>query len=141
VGRHELVIAKWGGCPVTPSAWTNLGHALPGSAGPPLLAGTGTLAFGDPGTLTLSHAAPSAPTHLFLSLSNAPHAFKGGTLLTVPVLQTLPLVTSPAGEVSLPFAAWPAGLSGQQLLFQAAIQDASAVQGVALSNALSADIP
>ena len=86
-------------------------------------------------------AAPSAPGALFLSTSSTPTPFKGGTLLTVPILLTLPLSTDASGEIVLPWTAWPSGLSGVNLFFQFAIQDAAAVKGVALSNALGADVP
>ena len=67
--------------------------------------------------------------------------FKGGTLVPVPVSLMLPLATSPSGDAPLPWTAWPAGLSGLDLYFQYAIQDAGAVHGVALSNAVKADVP
>ncbi|HZM00594.1 MAG TPA: hypothetical protein VFD43_10120, partial [Planctomycetota bacterium] len=62
-------LARWGGCPTTPSPWTHLGYALAGVDGPPLLAGTGPLTAGSAGTLKLTHAAPSAFSVLFVSLS------------------------------------------------------------------------
>jgi hypothetical protein len=45
------------------------------------------------------------------------------------------------GDILLPWTAWPSGLSGVSLYFQYAIQDVAAVKGVALSNALGADVP
>ena len=80
-------------------------------------------------------------TILFLTASSAPLPLKGGTLIPAPPAYALSVATSAAGEIVIPFAAWPAGASGLSLYFQYAIQDAGAVQGVALSNALRADVP
>jgi hypothetical protein len=132
-------IAAWGGCP--PSPWTDLGFALPGVAGAPHLAGTGDLAVGSAGALALSDAAPTAQAVLFLSSGSTPAPFKCGTLVPVPVLSSLVLATDPVGELTLAWSSWPAGLSGLSLHFQCAIQDAAAVCGVSLSNALRADVP
>ncbi|MGQ0551644.1 MAG: FG-GAP repeat domain-containing protein [Planctomycetota bacterium] len=123
------------------SPWTDLGFALAGVSGNPLLVGTGALTTGSAGTLSLSNAAPSALTYLFISLSSTPVPFKGGTLATVPLVYSIPIFTSAGGSIPLGWASWPAGLSGLDLFFQYAIQDGAAVAGVALSNALKADIP
>jgi hypothetical protein len=78
---------------------------------------------------------------LFTSTTSTPAPFKGGTLVPVPVGIALPLLTSGTGGVSLAWPSWPAGLSGLDLFFQAAIADGGAPNGVALSNALRADVP
>ncbi len=134
---YAKVISLSSGLPV----WTNLGFALPGTLGAPQLVGAGSLLSGSPGALTLSGAKPSSPAYLFVALTNAAAPFKGGTLVPVPPLLTLGLLTSGAGDLPLAWAAWPAGLSGLDLFFQYAIQDPAAVAGVALSNALRADVP
>ena len=134
-------LAKWGGCSVAPSPWTDLGSGLAGVSGIPQLTGVGDLAAGTPGALALVDAAPSAPALLFLSTSSTPTPFKGGTLLAVPVLLALPLSSDPVGDILLPWAAWPSGLSGAGLFFQYGIQDVAAPKGVALSNALGAEVP
>ena len=61
--------------------------------------------------------------------------------MPVPVALQIPLFTNGAGQLPLGWAAWPGGLAGLSLHFQYAIQDADAVCGVALSNALRADVP
>jgi len=123
------------------TAWTNLGFALPGVAGTPALAGTGTLAAGSPGSLVLSSAAPAAPALLFIALGAVPTPFKCGTLVAVPPLSMLGLTTSVAGSIPLAWGAWPAGLSGLSLVFQYAVHDVGAPCGASLSNALRADVP
>ena len=123
-------------------AWTDLGSGLAGAGGVPAFSGTGTLVAGQPVTLALSNAAPSALAMLFVSFASAPAPFKGGTLVTVPVALMLPLATGPGGALNLGVPAWPAGVpSGASLYFQYAIQDAGAPFGVALSNALRGDVP
>jgi len=121
--------------------WTNLGFSLPGVSGAPLLVGTGPLVAGSPGSLVLSSAKPSAPALLFIALAATPTPFKCGTLVPVPVLTTLAVPTNPVGGISLAWAAWPAGLSGLAIHFQWGVQDAAAVCGASLSNAVRASVP
>ena len=135
----DSFLAKWSGCP--PATWLDLGFALPGASGAPLLTGTGDLTPGSAGSLVLSHAAASAPTLLVVSLSKTPTPFKCGTLVPVPVVLSLFLSTSPGGGIPVAWAAWPANLSGFSLYFQYAILDATAVCGASLSNALRAKVP
>ena len=141
IDSGDSYLAKWGGCPVMPSAWTNLGFALPGATGVPLLVGTGDLSAGSAGTLTLCNAAPSSLAMLFASLGSTPAPFKCGTLVPLPVGRQLLLVTDGRGGAALEWASWPGDLSGLDLYFQYAIPDAGAICGVALSNALRADVP
>ncbi len=82
-GKPAGNIAKWGGCPVQLPAWTDLGYALPGSGGAPLLAGTGSPIAGGPVDLLLTHANPSSPAALFTGFASNPTPFKGGKLLPV----------------------------------------------------------
>ncbi|HTE05468.1 MAG TPA: choice-of-anchor C family protein, partial [Planctomycetota bacterium] len=123
------------------ATWTNLGFALSGSFGAPLLAGTGPLVAGSPGMLALSGAAHAQPALLFIALNGVPTPFKCGTLAAAPALAMLALTTSPAGAIPLAWAAWPAGLSGLSLDFQYAVHDTGAVCGASLSNALRAHVP
>lgn len=125
----------------TASAWSDLGRALAGVSGLPALAGTGTLATASAGSLDLTNGAPSAACILFVSLSSSPVAFKGGLLCAFPFAITLPLATNGSGALSLPWASWPAGLSGASLFFQYGISDAAAVAGVSLSNCVRGDVP
>jgi hypothetical protein len=137
----DSFLAKWGGCSVPPSPWTDLGSGLAGVSGIPQLTGFGGLLVGTPGSLSLADAAPSAPGLLFVSMSSTPAPFKGGTLLAVPVQLTLALSTDSTGDSMVPWTSWPSGLSGLSLFLQSAIPDIAAVKGVALSNALRADVP
>ncbi len=124
-----------------PDPWSNEGCALAGSAGEPLLAGTGTLEDGSLNQVDLTQALASAPAALFVGLQDTPTPFKGGTLKPVPFLALISLTTSGAGSVSLPFL-MPTGVPvGTELWFQVGISDAGAVNGVALSNALLGTTP
>jgi len=123
------------------SPWSDLGFSLPGAGGAPVLAGAGALIAGSAGSITLSNAAPSALSLLAIALSSTPSPFKCGTLVPVPLLTSFALATGPSGAIPLGWASWPAGLSGLSLYFQYAIQDAGAICGAALSNALRADVP
>ncbi|HEX5011618.1 MAG TPA: hypothetical protein VFY71_14590 [Planctomycetota bacterium] len=126
---------------VSPPVWTDLGSPLPGASGAPKLSGEGLLVPGLPMSLSLAGAAPSALALLFVALSSTPAPFKGGTLVPLPPVATLPMSTSAAGKLQIGVAEWPAGASGFGVHLQFAIQDAGAVHGVALSNALRADVP
>jgi hypothetical protein len=119
-----------------PSAWTDEGSALAGVAGDPRLAGSGTLAAGSDNAVDLSNAAPSATAGLFLALASTPVPFKGGTLVPVPFFEPVIVTTSGTGSLPLPFV-MPVGVpAGTELWVQWAIQDAAAVKGVSLSNAV-----
>ncbi|MGQ0551685.1 MAG: TolB family protein [Planctomycetota bacterium] len=121
--------------------FTDLGQALPGLNGVPSLAGMGDLTEGSVGALALIGAAPAALSSLSIALTSTPTPFKCGTLVPVPIAASLFLFTDASGAILLGWSSWPAGLSGLSLYFQYAIQDAAAVCGVSLSNALRADVP
>lgn len=125
-----------------PSAWTDLGSALAGAGGDPLLTGTGDLSDGSANSVDLTGAASTAFSALFIGIDpNTPAAFKGGTLVPVPTFKAFFANTSGTGEILLPFV-WPAGApSGFNVYVQWAITDAGAINGVALSNALQGTTP
>ncbi len=119
--------------------WTNLGSGLAGVSGVPNLLGAGTLVAGSPGSVVLSSARPSSPAILFLSLTSTPVTVQCGTLVPMPYAAVLAYSTDPLGTIALPWAAWPAGLSGLSVYFQYALSDPAAACGVAFSNALRGD--
>ena len=121
--------------PNLPDAWSDQGSALAGVSGDPLLTGTGTLAALSVNTVALSNAAPSALLGIFVGTASNPVPFKGGTLVPVPQL-VLIANTNPAGGLALEFHMPVGAPSGAELWVQEAIQDAAAVKGVALSNAI-----
>lgn len=122
-------------------AWSDIGSGLAGESGIPALAGTGTLAAGCAGTLSLTSAKPSSPALLFVALSSAPMPFKGGVLVANPFLLAVPLITDGSGALALNYT-WPAGVpGGTSLYLQYAVKDLAALQGVSLSNALEGVTP
>jgi len=121
--------------------WTDLGSGLAGVAGVPRLEGHGTLLAGTQGAVELTSAAPSSLALLVLASGSTPTPFKCGTLVPVPMAVSLLLSTNASGTITGGWSSWPGGLSGLSLYFQYALQDAAAVCGVSLSNALRADVP
>ena len=71
-----------------------------------------------------------------------PSPFKGGTLVPVPVVvpPTI-LATDPQGAITLSFVQSVGVPAGLDLYVQYAIQDAAAVLGVTLSNAIKGATP
>ena len=121
-----------------PQPWRDLGDALAGTAGEPLLVGQGHLQPATPMKLSLVHARPSSLTYLFISLADNPTPFKGGVLHPVPVQQTYGFFTNPLGQV-LVGTIWPASPPpGLPLVLQAAVADPAAPAGAALSNGIKA---
>jgi hypothetical protein len=132
----------WGGLAFAPdpdvwtSPWAGQGSGLPGASGVPVLVGSGPLVEGSLNALDLSKAAPDGLAMLFFAFSSTPVPFKGGTLVPFPDPGQLLTKTSPAGTIAIPFV-MPAGVPvGTELWTQWAIQDAAAIKGVALSNAV-----
>ena len=120
--------------------WTDLGQSLAGTAGAPLLSGSGSLAGGTQATLALSGARPGAPAVLVAGLSALGAPFKGGVM--VPALDVLVnATTSGTGAIALS-AAWPPALpGGAGVWFQWWIVDAAGPAGLAASNALLGTTP
>ena len=124
-----------------PLAWTDQGCALAGVSGDPILVGSGPLSDGSANAAHLSNAAPSATAGLFLALAGSAVPFKGGTLKPFPFFSPIFLTTSTSGTINIPFV-MPSGLpAGTELWVQWGIQDAAAIAGVALSNAIQGVTP
>jgi hypothetical protein len=115
--------------------WTDLGGGLAGAEGIPVLAGTGALSPGTPGSLKIIGAAHSAPCLFYFSLLEVDVPFKGGTLSAFPPIGTYLFVTNPTGGLLLPWGAWTGALpAGLELYFQVAVKDSGAIKGVSISN-------
>jgi hypothetical protein len=120
------------------STWTDLGHSLPGSKGPPHLLGTGPLFAGSDNALEMSDANPLSVATLVLGLSQINAPFKGGVMVPFPMLLVTGLTTTGTGDLNLPFV-WPDGVPiGTSVLFQYWISDHAAVHGLSASNGLEA---
>ncbi|MCB9883822.1 MAG: hypothetical protein H6834_18685, partial [Planctomycetes bacterium] len=70
---------------------------------------------------------------LVVGTQNNPTPFLGGTLVPVPILATIPFVTSSAGTLGFPI---PGGHGPATLFLQFAIDDPAQNGGAAISNAL-----
>lgn len=146
-GGFPLVTTSYVVQPPTPgtsncasSGWTDLGNALGGTNGDPVLTGVGSLVPNSNASLDLTNANGNATAALFIGLSTINASFKGGVLVPAPNSVTV-LVTPANGEIPLAFV-WPRDAApGLPLYFQWAIQDAGAPVLVALSNAVSAETP
>jgi hypothetical protein len=139
---QDAGVARWGACWAGDENWTDLGFALGGTFGDPLLEGSGSLAPWSWNEVNLSNAFPSAFSGLFLSFSSTPIPFMGGTLVPNPFLDPPIFATTTAsGDIPLGFL-MPADIpTGTEIFVQWAIQDPGGPSGVALSNALRGDVP
>jgi hypothetical protein len=121
--------------------WTDLGHALAGSAGLPHLAGTGTLIANSAVTFTLTNALPNSSATLIVGLIAINAPFKGGVLVPKPDVLIFGLPTGPAGTLPLT-SHWPGGLPHNfTISFQYWIVDAAGPVGLSASNGLGAKTP
>ncbi|MEM7307493.1 MAG: SGNH/GDSL hydrolase family protein [Planctomycetota bacterium] len=122
------------------ATWLDLGSALAGSAGEPVLAGAGVPMPLKPITLTLSGALAQAPAGLVAGLSVELTPLFGGVL--VPAADLLVATTTDAQGSAAVNAAWPLGTpAGVGLTFQFAVLDPGAPQAVSLSNAVQITVP
>jgi uncharacterized delta-60 repeat protein len=123
------------------AAWADQGLPLPGTLGAPVLSGTGDLNPSTAASIELANALPNALAALFAAASSSPVPFKGGVLQPNPFLGPFLVPTGAAGAITINFTV-PASLpSGAQIWLQWAIKDPGAVQGVALSNAITGFVP
>jgi len=115
--------------------WVDLGHALPGTHGAPLLDLSGSLADATLVTLDLDNALENSLVWLILGLGQADVPFLGGVLVPSPDI-VRPFATN--GQGMLGFSVpWPSGLlAGTAVVLQAWVNDPLAPQGYAASNAV-----
>jgi hypothetical protein len=121
--------------------FSNLGHALPGTNGPALLKGEGSVTPGATTTLRVQNGAPSATALLAIGLSTVNAPVYGGTFVPSPDVVLAPLPLDAYGNLTL-ITPWPAGVpSGTALYLQSWFADGGAVFGVAATNAIRIDVP
>ncbi|HKB15497.1 MAG TPA: hypothetical protein VKF62_05495, partial [Planctomycetota bacterium] len=130
------------GFTTTDDQWTDLGSALAGTYGDPVLSGTGTLVAGSPTSLNLSNANPSSGSFWVFGTSRIDAPIFGGIL--VPNFLTggiVALATDPTGALSVNFN-WPPGVpSGSTFYVQFWTVDPAGPQFVSASNAISLVTP
>jgi hypothetical protein len=123
--------------------WTDLGQALPGTAGSPELVGEGPLEAGSPLAITLQSARPNAVAWLCFGLGTVYAPFFGGVF--VPDIDppgfALPLLTDGGGELAIADN-WPPGVPSDFSIFlQYWIEDPAGPLGFAASNAIQGTTP
>ncbi|MBL8898655.1 MAG: hypothetical protein JNM84_13545 [Planctomycetes bacterium] len=123
-----------------PQSWTDLGSALAGTLGAPLLQGSGYSKAGFGAGVELSNVAANGVALLVASLQSTPIPVFGGTLVAFPPDVTVALLTDASGYAALSWT-WPApdAPAGAALYLQALLPDGGAPQGFAFSNALRAN--
>lgn len=120
--------------------WGNLGQALPGIAGAPLLTGAGVLANGSTLTWSVTQAKPFAPAWMVLGFQTLALPVFAGTLVPSPDI-LLPVTTNAAGAVTVALTVPQALPTGFELLVQTWILDPAGPAGFSASNAIAATAP
>ena len=95
------------------------------------------LASGGLATILLETGTPGQPAILFASLDCQPTPFKGGQLVTLPVLLQVSFTLGAAGDAQLPA---PGGGGPLTVVLQAIHADPDAPLGVGISNAVELDL-
>ena len=115
----------------------DLGFQGPGSATMTVCGGA-PLAKGYTATLSITGAPANAAAFVIAGVVNSPTPLKGGTLVPVPFLFVVPLVTDGSGAITLPGV--PGGGGPASVYVQAMITDGSQPAGFAFTNAVRLDL-
>ena len=99
------------------SPFLDLGGALAGSGGAPIVLASGTLVAGEPFGFSVYNGRPNGIAFLIAGASQADAPFKGGVLIPSPNLVLGPLPLDGEGGLSLG-GAWPSSASGLTLYLQ-----------------------
>lgn len=124
----------------TPSAWTNLGGGIVGTAGEPQLVGRGSVTAGNVVRFAASSGLPNGVGLFVLGFTAIQAPVFGGTL--VPSIDaTLPVLLDAAGAWSQNLT-WPSGYAaGTAFYWQLAVVDPGAAFGIAASDGLRCVVP
>ncbi|HTE05921.1 MAG TPA: hypothetical protein VK824_06975, partial [Planctomycetota bacterium] len=126
---------------ISSTVWTDIGNALPGAQGAPLLGCWGGLAAGTLAELHLQNARPLALVTVIAGLSAPSVPFKGGVLVPAPDVVVPGVVTNASGYATVA-TTWPAGVpSDLSLVVQAWIVDPTGPSGFTASNAMRGTTP
>ena len=115
----------------------DVGFQGPGSATMTVCGGA-PLAKGYSATLSITGAPANAPAFVIAGVVNSPTPIKGGTLVPVPFLFVVPLVTNGSGAITLPGV--PGGGGPVSVYVQAMITDGAQAAGFAFTNAVRLDL-
>jgi FG-GAP-like repeat len=122
------------------SPFLDLGFALGGSNGAPILLANGSLVAGQPYSFRIANGTPGGVAALFLGLSELGAPFKGGILFPLPTLSSGPLPLDATGGLQIS-GAWPNGSSGITFYMQAWMPQTGTPQGFASTSGLRAQVP
>jgi len=125
----------------TVDGWLDLGNALAGTNGLPLLVGSGYALGGCTVMLSLSNALPSTFAVLFIGGTRVDAPFLGGVLVPSPDSYIYPIPINAMGKKSLSATWMPGAPSGSSVFLQFWINDPVAVQGFSASNSVSLTVP
>jgi hypothetical protein len=139
VTTRAYVAVRW--AEESHTEWTDLGHALAGSAGLPQLLGSGELVGGSTVTMTLRGAKPFAPVWFILGLTAVNQPFKGGTLVPAPMISVGGLLANVEGKLQVSSPMSTNLPSSTDVLLQCWIADPLGPQGASASNALMGTSP
>ena len=144
VSKFIAALGLWGVIQGAAEAqWTDHGNALAGTHGEPELTGAGLLLPDTPMTITLSNVVSQSPAFVIVGFSPLDLPFRGGVMVPDPALilnlptggdagQPATLVLEPIVPADLPV--------GAEFYLQFWIPDASAVEGLAASNAIQGTV-
>lgn len=124
--------------------FVHVGAGLPGSAGTPLLAGSGDLTPGgaDGFVLALTQVEPGQRSFWLVGWTEVDLPLFGGNLYVLPFFAIVPMGSaSAAGTVILAASMDPASPPGARILLQAWIPDPAGPAGFAASNGLRLEVP
>jgi Fe-S cluster biogenesis protein NfuA len=122
-------------------AWTYLAGGTLGSAGQPLLTGSGSLVGGTQASVTLASAPPDAAMLAWIAFMPTPFPALGGTVHAFPFVNQINLFADVDGAFA-GATTWPGGAPpGTNVWFQFLVQDDSSIHGITLSNGLLATTP
>jgi hypothetical protein len=126
--------------PVSSDPLQDVGNALAGVKGLPILNANGSLIAGTPIAFQVLNGKNNGQAAFFVGVSAINASFKGGVLVPAPDI-VLPIVLNSTGFFVLS-ATWPAGIpSGFKTWYQTWIADAAGIKGFAATNGIEATTP
>ncbi|MHC4845933.1 MAG: integrin alpha, partial [Planctomycetota bacterium] len=122
------------------ATWIDVGNALAGAKGDPILTGLGSLVVGEDMALMLTNTCPATTAYLAVGASALHAPFKGGVFVPDPIL-ILPMGVGPSGELAI-VGPWAPGVPPDVTLwFQYWMVDPAGPAGFSASNGLAATTP
>jgi len=131
----DTIAGQGGVVLLSPLGFEDLGGAVRGALGDPVLGGYGSLVPGEPVRVRLASAAQNSVAIFAWSTSSTPIPLFGGVFHANPSALFATAPTNALGRVDFSFA-WPSAPAGEDFFLQAAVLDPAAAAGVSMSNGL-----